>query len=90
MDDVPIYEWDEAKRQATLKDRGIDFASMVFFDWDSARTIEDTRNDYGETRYVSIGFIANRLHVCIWCQRDDAVRIISLRKANRDEREDYV
>ena len=89
MDDIPIYEWDETKRQATLKNRGIDFAGMVFFDWGSARTIEDTRNDYGETRNVSIGFITGRLHVCIWCHRGEAVRVISLRKANHDERQNY-
>ena len=30
------YEWDETKRAATLQDREIDFASMDYFDWETA------------------------------------------------------
>ena len=32
------YEWDESKRRNTRKSRGIDFADMVLFDWDTALT----------------------------------------------------
>ena len=84
-----LYEWDEDKRRRTLQDSGVDFADMVFFDWDTALTRTDIRRDYGETRSSSIGFIKERLHVCIWCWRGDAIRVISLRKANADERERY-
>jgi len=43
------YTWDENKRKSTLKSRGLDFADMTAFDWDTALTLEDTRIDYGET-----------------------------------------
>ena len=79
------YEWDESKRRHTRKSRGINFADMVRFDWDTALTRTDSRWDYGETRLSSIGFIKDRLHVCICCWRRDAVRVISLRKASDNE-----
>ena len=84
-----VYEWDEDKRQRTLLDRSVDFADMAFFDWDAALTGTDIRRDHGEMRFSSIGFIKERLHVCIWCWLGDAIRVISLRKANQDEQERY-
>jgi hypothetical protein len=41
-------EWDEAKRQQTLAERGLDFADVARLDWDSAFTVEDFRFDYAE------------------------------------------
>ena len=83
------YEWDEKKRERALRVHGVDFADAERFDWDSADIREDTRQDYGETRFLSIGPIDERLHVMVWCWRDDVVRIISLRKANRREGKCY-
>ncbi len=83
------YECDEAKRQRTLETRNVDFADMAFFEWDTALVRTDGRRDYGEERFSSIGYIKARLHICIWCWRGDAIRIISLRKANNDEQERY-
>ena len=74
-------EWDESKRRNTRKSRGIDFADMVLFDWDTALTRTDNRWDYGEARLSSIGFIKDRLHVC----SRDVVRVISHRKASDNE-----
>ena len=79
------YEWDESKRRNTRKSRGVDFADMVLFDWDTALTRTDNRWDYGEAWFSSFGFIKDRLHVCIWCCRGDVVRMISLRKASDNE-----
>ncbi|NQV48716.1 MAG: BrnT family toxin [Rhodospirillaceae bacterium] len=89
MENEPSITWDEAKRAATLRERGIDFADMAAFDWDSALTAEDDRLNYPEVRYVSIGRLDNTLVVCVWCYRNHATRIISLRKANARERERY-
>ena len=87
--DKYLYEWDEPKRQETLLARGLDFADMAVFDWSNAITITDDRFEYGEVRFVSMGTIRGRLHVCAWCWRGDAVRIISLRKANENELRKY-
>ena len=79
-------DWDEAKRDWTLQHRGLDFASVAEADWDAAFTVEDSRTDYGEVRFVSLVPIDNRLCVVAWCMRGDSLRVISLRKANARER----
>jgi len=83
------YEWHEQKRQATLQERGIDFVIVKSLNWETALTTTDIRHDYSETRYVTLGLIHNRLHVCAWCYRGDKIRVISLRKANAKERKNY-
>jgi uncharacterized DUF497 family protein len=50
---------------------------------------EDTRRQYAEQRLEAMGYIGNRLHVMIYCRRSDAVRVISLRKANKREEKRY-
>jgi uncharacterized DUF497 family protein len=49
----------------------------------------DTRFDYGEPRLIALGFIVNRLFVCVCVDRARVRRIILLRKANRRERDAY-
>ncbi len=80
------YEWDEAKRQDTLTTRGVDFAAMARFDWTTALVLEDTRADYGEPRFRALGLIDDRLFAVVVTPRGDALRVISLRKANARER----
>ena len=82
-------EWDEEKRQATLRERGLDFADVARLDWDEALTLEDERHAYPETRFLTFGRIGERLHVVAWCWRGTRMRVISLRKANRREEERY-
>lgn len=83
------YIWDDAKRQQNIKKHGIDFEEAFNFNWESAHIIRDARRDYGEDRFVAIGFIGNRLHVMAFTLRINAVRVITLRKANDRERSDY-
>jgi uncharacterized DUF497 family protein len=79
--------WDETKRAANLAKHGVDFAAAEGFDWETALTAVDDRRDYGEGRFISIGYIGPRLHVMVWTLRGDNTRIIGLRKANdREER----
>lgn len=80
-----MYEWDEAKCRRNRETHGVDFAGVALFEWDTALTEPDGRHDYGEHRYVSIGFIGTRLHVLVWTERGACRRLISLRKANPRE-----
>lgn len=82
-------EWNEAKRHATLAERGLDFADAALIDWDVALTGEDTRHDYPEVRYITLAPIRGRLCVMAWCWRGTAMRVISLRKANAREERHY-
>ena len=52
-------------------------------------TVEDDRPDYGEVRFITIGFLDDTMVVLVWTPRDDARRIISMRKANERERRLY-
>ena len=80
-------EWDNKKRDRT--ERGLDFADVASVEWELAFTREDDRADYSEVRFVTIAPIGGRLCVFVWCERGDALRVISLRKANDREKSKY-
>jgi uncharacterized DUF497 family protein len=82
-------EWDEATRQWTLENRHLDFADVIDFDFSTADTVEDNRQDYGEVRRVSTGYLHDSLCVLCWTDRHGRTRIISLRKANDREKKAY-
>ena len=48
-------------------------------------TVEDDRQDYGEDRFITIGFLDGRMVVVVWTPRSGMHRIISMRKANERE-----
>lgn len=82
-------EWDNAKRQQTLEERGLDFADVALIDWDQAITLEDSRQNYPEQRFITFAAIKERMCVVAWCYRNTALRVISMRKANARERKRY-
>jgi uncharacterized DUF497 family protein len=82
-------EFDAAKNAANIRVRGLSFERVVDFDWDSALVIEDRRRDYGEPRFRAIGYLDARLHIVVLAPRDAAIRIVSLRRANRREVRGY-
>ena len=51
---------------------------------------EDTRRDYGETRIIALGRSEGRILHVVYTRRNSVLRIISARKANRDERAEYL
>jgi hypothetical protein len=77
---------DSARRDWTLRKRGIDFADAVEVFAGPVYEKPDNRRDYGETRIVTAGFLRGRMVVVVWTQRGDARRIISMRKANDREK----
>jgi uncharacterized DUF497 family protein len=81
-------EWDERKRGANLAKHGLDFADAERFDWDGA-TIKPDPRSYDEQRYWAYGMMDGRLHLVAYTLRDEAIRIISFRRANKRERKRY-
>lgn len=75
------------KVAANITKHGIDFTAIEAFDWDSAIINEEFR--HGESRWIAHGFIGNRLHVVVFAERGDVIRVISLRKANQREVRNY-
>ncbi len=81
-----MWDWDEAKRQATLLLRGLDFGMVHDLDLDTAVIDPDDRRDYGEARFKATGMIGGRLFIVIFTPRGERFRLISLRKANEREK----
>ncbi len=51
--------------------------------------MEDDRQDYGEKRWITVGWLNHAMIVVIWTARDGGRRIISMRKCNEKERNKY-
>lgn len=82
------FEWDEEKNLENIRKHGIDFADVPEL-FDNPMLVElDERLDYGEDRWLGIGFLGNGVAVAIWTERqNNVIRIISARRANRYERQ---
>jgi uncharacterized DUF497 family protein len=89
MVDEVLFEWDEVKSAKALRERGFgfDYASQIFAG--EVLVEEDRRYGYGEKRFLAIGQVEEELLVVIYTRRDKRRRIISTRRANRRERNDY-
>ena len=83
------FVWDEAKRQSNLVRHGMDFedASAVF--GGMTFTFEDDRFDYGEQRFITLGMLRGVIIVIAHTERDEDIRVISMRKATRYEQKLY-
>jgi hypothetical protein len=85
------FQWDSRKAASNLRVHGVSFreATTVFADPLSI-TISDPDHSTAEMRFVDIG-VSNlgRLLVVSYTERSDEVRVISARRATRNEREQY-
>jgi uncharacterized protein len=84
------YEWDPNKRRENLAKHGVDFFAIESFEWEAAVVIPDRRKDYKEPRALAYAPIGDRLYCVTFTPRGQNLRIISLRKANKRERKNYV
>ncbi len=85
------FEWDPDKSEANLKKHGISFheASTVFGD-PLALTFGDPDHSVGEQRFLTFGLSRLRqLLVVVHTERRKTTRIISARRATRQERKIY-
>ncbi|PSF35188.1 hypothetical protein C7H19_17560 [Aphanothece hegewaldii CCALA 016] len=84
-----IYQWDKDKAITNFRKHRIDFADAVsVFNDDHAITIIDERFD--EERQITIGMDAlGRILVVVFTWRGNKIRVISARKATRQERTQY-
>jgi hypothetical protein len=81
--------FDPAKRDRTLRERGLDFADAAEVFAGSTLDGSDNRRDYGEPRVITVGFLRGRMVVVVWTPRGEARHIISMRKANDREKARY-
>lgn len=84
------YEWDHAKNLINTQKHGCDFQDAVELLEGDKLVFPDDRQDYGEVRFIAMGFICNRVMVAVYTERSPGItRVISLRKANNREKEKF-
>jgi uncharacterized DUF497 family protein len=83
------FEWDQAKSDRNRLERRLPFdLAIALFD---GPTLEqpDIRQDYREVRMMAIGMAHGLIMHCVYTDRNGVRRIVSLRPANRRERDAY-
>ena len=83
------FVWDEEKRLANLSKHGLDFADAEQVFNSPLVIFEDTRAAYGEQRMIAMGMLQALIVVIIHVDASDMIRIISMRKATRNETDIY-
>jgi len=84
-----MFEWDPDKERSNRRKHAVAFAdTFAVFEDPKSLTTED--DEHGEERYVTTGMDCfGRVLVVVYTWRDDDIRIISARKANRSEVKQY-
>jgi hypothetical protein len=82
-------EFDPAKSEQNVRERGLPFSMVADFDFETALIAEDLRADYGERRWIALGLIGKRAFVVAFTWRGGRLRVISFRKANARESHRY-
>lgn len=83
------FEWDERKNRLNIEKHGIALS-------DSWQVFErpllirlDERKDYGEPRWIALGDLNGMVVVLVFTRRGETIRMISIRKGNKHERQVY-
>ncbi len=84
------FEWDDEKNEANIRKHDIDFEDVQDMFTHPMLSMLDNREDYGEERWYGIGWLESLLGVVIYTKRHgDIIRIISARKATKNEVRHY-
>lgn len=82
------FEWDDRKAATNLRkhDVSFDLARLVF---DDPMALDELDDEESEDRFARLGMVNGVLLMVIYTQRRDRIRIISARKADKNEQTDY-
>jgi len=83
------FNWDESKRKIRLIKHGMDFVDAEVVFSGATFTFEDDRFPYGEQRLITVGMLSGVVVVIAHTEHNDHVRIISMRKATKNEQKIY-
>ncbi|HEY5202789.1 MAG TPA: BrnT family toxin [Acidothermaceae bacterium] len=84
------FEYDPEKDAANLAKHGVSLALGVIVLENCIGAVVDDRRDYGEIRINAFGPVNNRLFVCTYTIRGETHRLISVRKASRQEQNTWL
>ncbi len=83
------FEFEPVKDAANIAKHGVSLADAQHLNWDWLCCRPDVRRDYGEAREIGFAPLGERVHCVVFVQQGDAFRIISLRRANSREVNEY-
>lgn len=83
------FIWDEKKRRANILKHGFDFVDSEEVFEGVTLTLDDDRFEYGEDRFITLGFLRGTVVVVAHTEKDNEFRIISMRKATKHEQKIY-
>jgi uncharacterized protein len=87
------FQWDKLKEKSNIKKHGVSFdeACAVFYD-ENALQFYDPDHSESEDRFILLG-ISFKLRILVVChcfrESDTVIRILSARKADGDEENEY-
>jgi uncharacterized DUF497 family protein len=82
-------EWDNNKAASNLIKHKIDFEDAKNIFLDPNRLEREDKRDYNETRIQVIGIVNQVVLLVVYTKRNGRYRIISARRANKNERRQY-
>ena len=84
------FDWHPAKARRNYNDHGVTFdkARQAFADPFMVEIL-DEREDYGEERVLLLGMVEGQLLSVIYTERKGRFRLISARRASKDEQDHY-
>jgi uncharacterized protein len=84
------FEWDDTKAAENVRNHGVSFAqaALAFRDPFAVEWI-DLREGYGEERIILLGMTSNQILTVVYTERAERIRIISARRATKNEQEHY-
>ena len=82
------FEWDEAKRLVNAAKHGLDFRRAVLL-FMAPHIVGSARNSGGEMREMITGRLDDVSVTIVFTRRGTVIRIISMRRARRGERQQY-
>lgn len=84
------FEWDDFKAAENVRNHGVSFAqaALAFRDPFAVEWI-DLREAYGEERVILLGMAGNNVLTVVYMEREERIRIISARRATKNEQDLY-
>lgn len=84
-----LIDFDPSKDHVNQAKHGVSLADAGLIEWDTVLIRSDNRKNYGESRIQALGLLDGRLYRVAFTVRGEALRVISMRKANKREERQY-
>ena len=83
------FTYDSVKNDSNLRKHGLPLSDASLLGWNTAFSWIDERKNYGEERRIALALMNQRLYCVVYVESKATIRVISLRKANIREVDEY-